>query len=443
MGRHKRFRLNSSQQILVGFALMIFIGGLLLMLPVSSRAGNATPFIDAMFTAVSAGCVTGLIVFDTATYWSAFGQFVIIVLIQIGGLGIITMTILFARILGRRIGLAQRSTLQEAMSVPQIGGIVKLAGRIFRFTIIVEAAGALVMLPVFIRDFGPAGGAARAFFHSISAYCNAGFDLMGVTGPFSSLTHYASQPVINVVIMLLILIGGLGFLTWGDIRTHRLKFRRYSTQSKIILVTSLILVLAPAVFLFFTEFVGEPFPLRIWESLFQSVTTRTAGFNTADMSAYSDSSKLITILLMLIGGAPGSTAGGMKMTTVAVLFIVMISVFRREKYPAAHGRRLGSDVMRQAAAVFMLYMCMFLTGGLALSLIEGLPLLDTLFESASAVATVGLTTGITPGLGTASKIILMLLMYFGRVGGLTMIFAAVSSKDSGNLKYPEDHVAVG
>ena len=439
----KRFRLTGAQIILLGFAAMILIGAFLLMLPISSQERQWTPFIDALFTATSAGCVTGLVVHDTATYWSVFGKVVLFVLIQVGGLGIITMTLIFFRLAGKRIGLVHRSTMQEAVSAPNIGGIIQMTGRIVLMTVIFEALGALCLSPVFIRDFGVLRGIAYSVFHSVSAFCNAGFDLMGHVEQYSSFTFYANEPVVNVVIMALILIGGMGFLTWDDVRNHGVRLRHYSTQSKIILTTAAILISIPAAYFFFADYREMPFRERLLRSLFQSVTTRTAGFNTSDQAALTGPGYLMTVILMLIGGAPGSTAGGMKMTTAAVIFLTMISVFGRKKETAVFHRRISHETIRTAIAIFMMYLGMFLLGGVLLSVVEGLPLKQTLYEAASAVGTVGLTTGITPGLGTLSKILLAFMMFAGRVGGLTMIFAAVSTRDSVNMKYPEDRITVG
>ena len=334
--------------------------------------------------------------------------------------------------------------MQEAVSAPHIGGIVQMTGRIVRLTLLFEGIGALCLMPAFIRDFGFPKGVVYAFFHSVSAFCNAGFDLMGThSGAFSSFTSYAADPLVNLVLMALILLGGMGFLTWDDILKHGLRIRRYSTQSKLILSTALILIFLPALYFFLADYKDLPFGERLLRSMFQSVTTRTAGFNTSDQASLTGVGFLLTIVLMLIGGAPGSTAGGMKMTTIAIVMIAMFAVFRRKRDTAVFRRRIGEETIRTAETIFLMYLSLFLLGGCLLSLIEGLPLKLCLYESASAVGTVGLTTGITPGLGTASKCILALLMFAGRVGGLTMIFAAVSTKDKGYMKYPEDRITVG
>ena len=439
---HGKIRLTTSQSIILGFFSMILLGTFLLMLPFSSRAGVATPFSDALFTATSAVCVTGLVVYDTAAYWSVFGQTVIIILIQIGGMGVITVAASFALISGRRISLMQRSTMQEAISAPKVGGIVRLTSFIIRISLLIELLGAAAMAPVFCRDFGPKG-LWMALFHSISAFCNAGFDLMGTSMPFSSLTGYTADPVINVIVMLLVVIGGIGFLTWDDIRAHKLHVHQYRMQSKVILCTTAILLLFPALYFFFFEFPSLAPGERVLASLFQSVTTRTAGFNTADLTALSEPGRYIMIALMLIGGSPGSTAGGMKTTTIAVLFASAISTFFRKEYAHFFGRRIDDGVIKNAATVLLMYLSLFFFGGLAISIIEGAPMLDCLFETASAVGTVGLTLGLTSQLGLVSRGILIVLMFFGRVGGLTLIFAALSGTAKNVSKYPQEKITVG
>ena len=439
---HGKIRLTTSQSIILGFFSMILLGTFLLMLPFSSRAGVATPFSDALFTATSAVCVTGLVVYDTAAYWSVFGQTVIIILIQIGGMGVITVAASFAMISGRRISLMQRSTMQEAISAPKVGGIVRLTSFIIRISLLIELLGAAAMAPVFCRDFGPKG-LWMALFHSISAFCNAGFDLMGTSAPFSSLTGYTADPVINVIVMLLVVIGGIGFLTWDDIRAHKLHIHQYRMQSKVILCTTAVLLLFPALYFFFFEFSALAPEERILASLFQSVTTRTAGFNTADLTALSEPGRYIMIALMLIGGSPGSTAGGMKTTTIAVLFASAISTFFRKEYAHFFGRRIDDGVIKNAATILLMYLSLFFFGGLAISIIEGAPMLDCLFETASAVGTVGLTLGLTSHLGLVSRGILIVLMFFGRVGGLTLIFAALSGTAKNVSKYPQEKITVG
>ena len=436
-------RLSSSQIIILGFAGAILFGSILLTLPFSTRDGHGALFSDALFTATSAVCVTGLVVQDTATYWSTFGQAVIIALIQIGGMGVVTVAIAISSFSGKQISLKQRSTMQEAISAHKVGGIVRLTGFIIKMTIIFELLGAVIMAPTFCKEFGVLKGIWYAVFHSISAFCNAGFDLMGTKTPYSSLTYFVDNPVINFVIMSLIIIGGIGFMTWDDIKVNKHHVRKYRMQSKVILITTVLLISLPALYFFLFEFGDKPMGERIWSSLFQSVTPRTAGFNTADLTQISETGTAITIMLMLIGGSPGSTAGGMKTTTLAVLFSTAISVFRRREHTHFFGRRVNDDTIRNAATILMMYVILFLTGGFLISHIESLPLLTCLYETASAIGTVGLTLGITPTLGIASQIILIVLMYIGRVGGLTLIFSALSGNQGNTARLPQEKITVG
>jgi trk system potassium uptake protein TrkH len=441
--RPKHFRLSGSQTILLGFIVLIAAGALLLMLPISTRSGEWTGITDAFFTATSASCVTGLVVYDTWSHWSWFGQLVILALIQIGGMGVVTITTVLSRIVGKRLGLQARTTMQEAVSAPNLGEIMKYTRFIFIGCVLFEGMGAVLMAPVFISEYGPLKGIWMAIFTSISAFCNAGFDLNGSYGEFSSMTPYMDNPVIVLTLVFLILTGGLGFLTWMDIRKNGLKFYKYSTQSKMIIVMEIVLVLIPMLYLWYGEYSDLPYAQRFFASLFQAVTPRTAGFNTTDYNNFSGTGVVMTVILMLIGGAPGSTAGGMKITTVAILFFTMLSVFKREKAPAVFRRRITTEAVYGAVAVFTLDMILTLFGAMFISKIENTDFLKTLFESASAVATVGLSMGLTPTLCKISKIILILLMYTGRVGGLTLVFAAISRKSLDNKHYPADNIAVG
>lgn len=436
-------RLSSFQVILLGFAGVILLGALLLMLPISSAKRVVTPFNEALFTSTSAVCVTGLVVKDTGSYWSSFGQAVIITLIQIGGLGVVTIAASFSMLAGRRISLMQRSTMQDAISAPKVGGIVKLTKFIITGTFIIEAVGAVSMMPVFCKNFG-AKGIWMSVFHSVSAFCNAGFDILGTEGnQFCSLTTYASNPIINITVMLLIVIGGIGFLTWDDICNNKFKIKKYSMQSKIILLTSLILILLPAIYFFIFDYSDYSIGNRLLASLFQSITTRTAGFNTTDLTKLTRPSQAIMIFLMLVGGSPGSTAGGLKTTTMAVLILNAFACFKRKEHVCAFGRRIDDSVIKNAATIVMMYITLFFIGGVSICTIEKLPLVASLFETASAIGTVGLTLGITPKLSLASQIILIILMYLGRVGGLTLIYATLSVKKQINAKLPLDKITVG
>ena len=327
----KKKHLTSFQLIILGFAGVILLGSILLMLPVSSLDKVPTPFHEALFTATSAVCVTGLVVKDSGSYWSVFGQTVILALIQIGGLGVVTVAAAVSLLSGKKISLMQRSTMQDAISAPKVGGIVRLTRFILKGTLLIEAAGAMLLLPVFASDYG-LKGIWMAVFHSISAFCNAGFDILGTAdNAFPSLTGYSGNILINVVIMLLIITGGIGFLTWDDIYRNKMNFKRYRMQSKIILMTTVCLIVFPAVFFFACDLKNLPAGERLLAAMFQSVTTRTAGFNTIDISEMSEASKAVMILLMLIGGSPGSTAGGMKTTTFTVLILNAIATFRSQE----------------------------------------------------------------------------------------------------------------
>ena len=330
-----------------------------MMLPIASADRSVTPFKDTVFTAVSAVCVTGLVTVDTATHWSIFGQAVILLLIQIGGMGVVTIALAIISLSGKKIGLWQRSTMQESISAPQVGGIIRLTSFIIRTSAIIEGCGAALLMPVFIRDFGVGRGIWYSFFHSISAFCNAGFDLLGIRSSFSSLTSYADNVYVNIVVMVLIIVGGISFMTWDDFKVNKLRFKKFSLQSKIILITSLILITVPAIYFFFFEYGDKPVGLRILYSLFQSVTTRTAGFNTADLAGMNDSGKLIMTVLMLIGGSPGSTAGGMKTTTIAVLFLSALTVFRRRDDVESFRRRIPEEAVRNAGAILFMYLTLF------------------------------------------------------------------------------------
>ena len=419
------------------------MGTVLLMLPFSSAEKVITPFHEALFTATSAVCVTGLVVKDTGSYWSLAGQTIILALIQTGGLGVVTVAASVSLLSGKKISLMQRSTMQNAISAPKVGGIVRLTRFILRGTFLIEAAGTVLLLPVFMGDYGKKG-IWMSVFHSISAFCNAGFDILGTdSSMFPSLTRYSGNILINLVIMLLIITGGIGFLTWDDIYTNKLNFKRYRMQSKIILMTTACLILFPTVFFYICDLTKLPMEKRLLAAAFQSVTTRTAGFNTINISEMSEASKAVMILLMLIGGSPGSTAGGMKTTTFSVLILNAIATFRSQENAGAFGRRLEYHVIKNAATIAMLYFALFFGGGIAISVYEGLPLLDCLYEAASAVGTVGLTLGITPELHVFSQVVLIILMYLGRVGGLTLIYAVFSGRNKGNAKLPLEKITVG
>lgn len=435
--------------ILGGYLIIILIGTALLMLPFSTKGTGSTGLSDCFFTATSATCVTGLVRFDTFSHWTMFGQLVILGLIQIGGIGFMTIAILVMVLTKRKIHLSQRSLMQNSISAPQIGGIVRMTKFIALGTLLIEVIGAVLLSFDFIPRFGIGRGIYFALFHSVSAFCNGGFDLMGgVTGEFSSLTGMTGNWYVCVVIMLLIFVGGLGFFVWHDLLAQKFRFRRLKLQSKMVLTISVGLVIAGALVMALLEwnqaaYAGLSPGEKINAALFQSVSVRTAGFNTVDLAAMSEGGIFVMICLMFIGGSTGSTAGGIKTTTFWILCISIFVTFRRKKNIEMFGRRMEEGITRTASCVFMTYLLLSVTVSVVISALEGLPLLTALFESVSAVATVGLTLGVTPGLGMVSKLLLAFLMLCGRVGSITMLLAFSSEKRVTNSRLPLEKVQVG
>lgn len=440
-----RKRLSSARLITIGFAAVILAGALLLMLPIATRGPGHASFADTLFTSTSAVCVTGLVVKDTGTYWTTFGQAVIIALIQIGGLGVVTMAMSIFIVSGRRIGLMQRSFMQDSISAPQVGGIIRLTGFIIKGTVLIEGIGAAVMAPTFIREFGVGKGIWYAVFHSISAFCNAGFDLMGVHQKYSSITEFVSNPAISITIALLIIVGGIGFIVWNDVVKHKWHFKRYRLQSKVALTTTAFLIVIPTLYFFFFQAQALPKTegAKWMAAFFQAVTPRTAGFNSVDLTRFNDTGVSVLTILQLIGGSPGSTAGGMKTTTFAVMIAEALSVFAQSGNIHFFGRNIPEDTVRRAGAILMMYIILFLIGGFIISSVENIPITTCLFEAASAIGTVGLTLGITPHLSLISRTVLVLLMYFGRVGGLTIFFALSSGPKIYHSRLPKEDLTVG
>ena len=433
---------SATQVICISFVLLIALGTLLLTLPISSRSGRLG-VVDAMFTATSATCVTGLVVRDTWTQFTPFGQAVVLLLIQVGGLGLVTLTSFFALAAKRRMGFKDLRLLGESVSASGYSQATDVLKIVVKLAMTFEIIGMMLLMIAFVPQFG-AEGIWISAFTAISAFCNAGFDILGRTDSlYPSLTAYAADPLVNIVIMLLIIVGGIGFLTWDDVCTHGLHLRRYRMQSKVILSATALLITIPAFLFYLTDFADLPVGERILASLFQSVTPRTAGYNTVDLTEMTDASQAVTILLMLTGGAPGSTAGGMKVTTLAVLIANAIAAFRRREDLQLFHRRLETSTVRNAAAILLLYLGLTFAGAAVISTAEELPLGACLYETASAAGTVGLTLGLTPQLGVLSQSILILLMYFGRVGGLTLIYAAFSGHDLTYARYPQEKITVG
>lgn len=445
--RHGYHRLNQVQYIALGFFFIILAGSLILTLPIASQSGEWTPFLDSMFTATSATCVTGLVVYDTFTHWNVFGQLVILLLIQIGGLGFITVGVGFSMAFRRRIGLRQRDLLKESINAMEIGGIVKLSRKIFIGTALCEGVGALLLATRFIPEFGLVKGIYYSIFHAISAFCNAGFDLMGGQQPYASFTAYATDPVINITLMLLIIVGGLGFVVWSDVVSKRFRWKNYSLHTKMVISVTLLLIFGGALFLFLFEQGGTIKGMstgdQILASLFGSVTARTAGFNTVDTGALKPESKLLTTALMFIGGSPGSTAGGVKTTTIAVILIYVISNLRGESGCNVFHRRIGDEVIKRASMVFCLNLFLGLTSVTLILATSNLHMSDVLFEVYSAISTVGMTTGITRDLNVVGRIVIIILMYCGRIGSMTFALSLVAKPEAKGLSLPEEKITIG
>ncbi len=435
--------------IAVGYMTVILIGTLLLLLPPATRAGESTGILTALFTATSATCVTGLVVVDTATHWTAFGQTVILLMIQIGGLGFMTLGVLLALILRRRISLRTRGILQESMNYMQLGGVIRLVKITFWGTFLFEGCGAVLLAVRFIPVFGIAKGILYGIFHSVSAFCNAGFDLMGgYSGKYSSFVEFHGDVLINCVLMALVILGGLGFFVWSDLKKNGCRWKRYMLHTKITLFTTVLLLVAGGIFFFFFEndnllaqMSGKD---KFLAALFSSVTARTAGFNTIDTGGLTGASKLLTMLLMFIGGSPGSTAGGIKTVTALVLVAYVWSNLRESKGVNMFQRRLDDDVIRKASNVVVLSMLMAVVSVIFICFIQPyLPVEDVMFEVFSAIGTVGMSTGLTRDLSTASRIVIILLMYCGRIGSMSFALSFTERKKVAPVQFPVEKIMIG
>lgn len=439
------FRLNAFQTLSLGLALLILAGGVLLSLPFASKNG-AIPFINAIFTSASASCVTGLAVYDTFSQFTLFGQAVILLLIQIGGLGFMMVSILVSFLLRRRIGLYERSILMESVGALKIGGVVRLTKRALIGTALMEGGGALLLSFWFCPRFGFWSGLWMSLFHAISAFCNAGFDLMGVAAPGSSFTTAAGVPLVNLTLMALIITGGLGFVLWDDVITHKWRVREYRLHTKIVLITTAILIFGSAAVFYLLEgdhaFSGLPTSQKVLMSFFQSVTPRTAGFNTVDMKSLSEGGTLLTMLLMFIGAGSGSTGGGIKVNTFAVLLLSVITYARHWDGVNLFHRRLDDEIVHKAFASASLYLTTCLCGCMVLC-IQGFHIDDALFESISAIGTVGLSRGITALLPIASKISIILLMFSGRLGSLSVAMAVTGFRQRPHVKNINEKILIG
>ena len=445
--RKMNLKMSHVQIIALGFFLIIMTGTILLMLPVSTKNGQGAGFLEALFTATSASCVTGLVVQDTSTYWSSFGQAIILTMIQIGGLGFMTIATMFFMLLRRRVLLRGREILTESISVNQVGGIMRLAKKILIGTFLIEGVGALLLMIRLVPLYGKQG-VWMSVFHSVSAFCNGGFDLMGQhTGPYSSLTGFVDDWLVNMVIMALIVIGGVGFVVWDDMLTHKWKIRRYHLHSKIVLFMTGLLIFGGAILFLLIERnatgAGLSFGDQILAALFDSVTARTAGFNTVDTAALSDAGKLLTIALMFIGGSPGSTAGGVKTTTIMVLMLYSFSYMRKNRGTSVFGRSLEEDALRKASAVFFTNLMLALGVTIVISAIQSLPMLDLMFETFSAIGTVGMSTGLTRELNDISRVLIMFLMYCGRVGSLSFANALAGKRKTAPVRDAVEKITIG
>lgn len=445
--KRKLVKLNQVQYIAVGFFFIILIGAGLLTLPIASKTGEWTNLFDTLFTATSATCVTGLVVYDTFRHWSIFGQLIILTMIQIGGLGFITIGLSFAMAFRRKIGLRERDLMMESVNAMEIGGIVRLVRRIIIGTAFFEGIGAVLLSIRFIPKFGPLKGIYYAIFHSISAFCNAGFDLMGSREEYCSFVSYVGDPIVNFTLISLIVIGGLGFVVWSDLWSKRFSPKRYSLHTKIVLFVTIALLVGGALLLFLFEkdntMQGMTAGEKFWSSLFASATARTAGFNTIDVGAMKPESKLLTIVLMFIGGSPGSTAGGVKTTTIAVMLMYVISNLRGENGCNVFHRRISDEIIKKASMVFCLNLFLGIASTLVIMATSNLGMSDVLFEVISAISTVGMTTGITRDLNTIGRIVIILLMFAGRIGSMTFALSLIHKPEQAKITLPEEKITIG
>ena len=444
----KKTKLSHVQIIALGFLLMIALGTALLMLPCASADGRSAPFREAFFTATSASCVTGLVLRDTATAWTPFGHAVILLMIQLGGLGFMTVATLFYLLLNKRMGLRQREIMVESINTTQIGGIMKLSRLILLGTFTLELLGALLLAIRFIPMFGFGKGLWYGIFHSVSAFCNAGFDLLGsLGGKFCSMVPFRDDLYVNLVLMGIITVGGLGFLVWEDLLHNGFRWRRYRLHTKLVLVISAILTFGGAFLILLLELNATgtdlPFGGKVLTALFASVSARTAGFNTVDLAVQTDATKLVTCLLMLVGGSPGSTAGGVKTVSVAAIVLFGIASFRGQDAPTVFGRRIPEEARRKACNVLFFNAGLALLAAVILCGTQGFDLADVLMETFSAISTVGSTVGITRELSPFCSYVVIALMYLGRVGSVSFAVALLEKKAQPPVRYPEESIIVG
>jgi trk system potassium uptake protein TrkH len=445
--KFKKPNLDTTKKIAFGFAFIIFIGALLLTLPISVRNGKGN-FLTSLFTATSATCVTGLVAADTYQNWTLFGQLVILCLIQVGGLGFMTIGAYIAVLLKKRIGLHEREQLQESVNTLEIAGVVRLVKKIVQGALCMELIGAVILAFKFIPAFGLVRGIYFSIFHAVSAFCNGGFDLMGINEAYSSLVAYEGDVVVNLVMVTLILVGGIGFVVWDDVMRNKWHFKKYLLHSKIVISTTLIITIAATILFLITEnnaaFIGMTPLQKFLGALFSSVTPRTAGFNTVDTASLSNAGKIVTMILMFIGGSPGSTAGGVKTTTIVVLMFYAVAMITNKQDINLFGRRLTDDVVKKANAVVIINMSLAMIAVIIIMALQpGLAFENVLFEVFSAIGTAGMTTGITRDLCVVAKLIIIFLMYCGRLGSLSFALVFAQKKQQADVRQPQEKIIVG
>ena len=453
MVKKRNITLSTTQIILLSFLAVILLGSVLLVLPISSKSGSSVAYLDALFTATTATCVTGLVTLPTATTWSFFGQIVILLLIQIGGLGVITVMSGFMLMLQKKMSIGDRLLIQDAFNLNTLSGLGRFISSVVRGTLLVEGVGALLYMIVFVPRFG-VRGVWISIFNSVSAFCNAGIDIIGE----NSLCDYATNPLVNAVTSALIILGGIGYIVWWDVlrvikgRTSSNKriFRHLTLHSKIAIVTTLVLILGGAVVIFVCEH-NNPATIRdmslfdkIQVSLFQSVTTRTAGFASVPQENLLNSTSLVSLILMVIGGSPVGTAGGVKTVTIVVLLCSAFSTIRNKNQATIFHRTVSSDSIRKAVAVVMTFTLVMITSTVLLSIFTDASAIDVIYEAVSATATVGLSRNLTSSLNSAGKLIVIATMYFGRIGPITLAVALGHKGDTQNvISEPTEEISIG
>ena len=453
MGKKKKYTLSTTQIILLSFLVTIFLGSVLLALPISSADGEAVPYLDALFTATTSTCVTGLVTLPTASVWSVFGQIVILLLIQVGGLGIITIMSGLMLLINRKMGIGDRLLIQDAFNLNTMSGLSKFVKNVLFGTLIIEGIGAVLYMPVFIPEFG-AKGIWISVFNSVSAFCNAGIDIIAE----NSLCNYATNPLVNAVTSALIILGGLGYIVWWDVirvvksrsQRNRKIFRHLTLHSKIAITVTAGLILAGAVLIFIFEY-NNPLTIgkmslfdKIQVSLFQSITTRTAGFATSPQENLTNASSAVSIILMMIGGSPVGTAGGMKTVTIAVLVCSAFATIRNKNSATLFGRRISEESIKKAVAVVVMFLVICAISTILLMATNNASVIDAVYETVSATATVGLSRSLTATLNTFGKLIIIITMYFGRVGPISLAIALGSKNESQNvISEPTEDISIG